>query len=103
MLKNTYFDDLANQFWREMRASDRVGKAAPPALADAFRRVARESLEDGLRMVKACSTGDLKKDPLTQVPVPETADQAHVRKVEAQLIAKVENQFKNALVHAASS
>lgn len=93
---NTYFDDLAREVWRECVTMEPEGDRHR-LLADVFKRVSRESLEDGLRMLKACTVGDLKKDPFTGVAVPETAEQAHVRKVETQLIAKVEAQFKTAL------
>lgn len=102
-MEQTYYDELAAQVWRDLwtkRDGDPIAvdpRKPPKALADVLKRIARESLEDGLRMAKACGVGDLKKDPFTQVPVPETPDQAHVRKVELQLLGKIEAQFTKAI------
>jgi hypothetical protein len=97
-VEQTYYDDLAAQFERETGGPKFF---SPPqkhlALVDLLKRVARESLEDGLKLAKACSVGDMKKDTLTGVALPETPDQAHVRKVELALIGRIESQFQRAL------
>jgi hypothetical protein len=77
---------MADQtYLRELAQKAISGQFNVKQTEDLLKRIARESWEDAIKVVNGSGVGDLEKNPLTGEPVPETADQAYVRKVQKQL------------------
>lgn len=94
--RNDYFSDLSREAIRAQPDEVR-SQLNPRTLEDLFRRVARDTMQDAITMMKGAGVGDMQRDPLTQEPLPETKEQAYVRKVQNQLKDQIVANMANGI------